>query len=138
MKQLKALVIDDSVFKASDIGRALEAAGVGKIEKATHQAKAWDLIYASLANNEPYDLIVTDMHYPLEGGWGVESDPEAGFKLIEQMKKEGINIPTIICSSHNFQTEDIFGSVWYAEQTDLRYEFHELVQKLREFKGGRC
>lgn len=137
MKQLKALVIDDSVFKASDIGRALEAAGVSKVEKAMHQAKAWELIYASLANKEPYDLIVTDMHYPLEGGWDVKSDKQAGFKLIERMKKEGINIPTVICSSHNFQTEDIFGAVWYAEQTDLRYEFHKLVQKLRDIKGGR-
>ena len=61
-------------------------------------------------------MIVTDMEYPLEAGEAVDED--AGFKLIERMKKEKIDIPVIVCSSADYRKNipDILGSVWYNER----------------------
>ena len=108
---MKVLVIDDSPFKTADIIRALKDAGVGCVESVREQATAWSKICDAIEQNKSYDLIVTDMHYPLEKG--VEADWQAGFKLIAKMKEGEINIPLVICSSHNFQCEDIFGTPKY-------------------------
>ena len=55
-----------------------------------NQEKLWEQIYHG---EDKIDLIVTDMQYPLEAGEAI--DEEAGFKLIERMKKEKIEIPIL-------------------------------------------
>ena len=52
-------------------------------------------------------------------------DEEAGFKLIERMKKAGIYIPVIVCSSLNYSIPNILGNVWYNKLNDLS-SFHKL------------
>lgn len=75
------------------------------------------------------DLIVTDMRYPLTAG--SDTDVEAGFKLIERMEKEHIDIPVIICSSSNYESVDgILGSVWYRENDDINLKFKEVLSRL--------
>ena len=82
----------------------------------------------SIESRAPFDLIVTDMHYPLAKG--MEADYDAGFILIERLKKEEINIPVIICSSSNYTEPGILGTVWYNELCDLNRDFRELLNKL--------
>lgn len=127
LSKIKAVIADDDVFKGIDIRKALEFNGVRNIITVRDQEKLWEQIYHG---EDKIDLIVTDMQYPLEAGDAV--DEEAGFKLIERMKKEKIDIPVIVCSSLNYSIPDILGSVWYNELNDLNSNFKEVLDKLEK------
>lgn len=128
LSEIKVLIIDDSVYKAMDITRALEFSGVRDITRVRDQESAFEAIYESIENKVPFNLIVTDMHYPLARG--MEADYNAGYILIEGLKEERINIPVIICSSRNYTEPGIFGTVWYNQLCDLNREFGEILRKL--------
>ena len=125
LSNIRAVIADDDVMKEADIRRALEFNGVRNIRKVRNQEKLWDLIYHG---EDRIDLIVTDMQYPLKTGGAV--DEEAGFKLIERMKNERIEIPVIVCSSLNYSIPDILGSVWYSRLNDLNLDFKKVLDKL--------
>ena len=120
LSKLNAIVVDDDVFKGVDIRKALEFNGIKNIIIVRNQEKLWEQIYFG---EDKINLIVTDMHYPLE---------EAGFKLIERMEKEKIDIPVIVCSSLNYSIPNILGSVWYNELNDLNSKFKEALSKLEK------
>lgn len=128
LAELKVLVIDDSVYKAMDITKALEYSGIRDVVRARHQEAGFEKLYESKKLGTPIQLIVTDMHYPLDAG--MEADYDAGFKLIERLKKEGLDIPVIICSTHNFNDSRILGCVWYSEQRDLNRDFKAVLKRL--------
>ncbi len=125
LPKIKAVVVDDDVFKGNDIRKALEFNGVRNIITLRNQEKLWEQIYHG---EDKIDLIVTDMQYPLEAGEAVDED--AGFKLIERLKKEKINIPVIVCSSLNYCIPDILGNVWYNELNDINSNFKNVLEKL--------
>ena len=127
LSKTKAVVVDDDVFKGTDIRKALEFNGIRNVMIVRNQEKLWNQIYHG---EDKIDLIVTDMQYPLEAGAAV--DKEAGFKLIERMEKEKIHIPVIVCSSLNYSIPNILGSVWYNELSDLNSKFKEALSKLEK------
>lgn len=120
---MKVLIIDDNIFKQNDIKRALDWNDIRDIDFAKYMDEALEKIRK---NN--YNLIITDMHYPLERG--VDSDIEAGYKLIKTLKEENINIPIIICSSQNWSSPDTLGTVWYNKSRDLNWDFKNILTKL--------
>lgn len=125
LSNIKVVIADDDVFKGIDIRKALEFNGISNIMTVRNQEKLWEQIYQG---EDKIDLIVTDMQYPLEVGETV--DEEAGFKLIERMEKEKIDIPVIVCSSLNYSIPNILGSVWYNKLNDLNSNFKKLLSKL--------
>lgn len=127
LSKIKAVVVDDDVFKGADICKALKFNGIRSVMTMRNQGKLWEQIYHG---RDKIDLIVTDMQYPLEAGEAV--DEEAGFKLIERMEKEKIDIPVIVCSSLNYSIHNILGSVWYNELNDLNSNFKEVLGKLEK------
>lgn len=127
LSKIKAVIVDDDVFKGADIRKALEFNGVRDIITVRNQEKLWEQIYHG---EDKIDLIVTDMQYPLEAGEAV--DEEAGFKLIERMEKEKIHIPVIACSSLNYSIPDILGNVWYSNLNDIDLNFKEVLGKLEK------
>ena len=127
LSKIKAVVVDDDVFKGADIRKALEFNGIRNVMTVRNQEKLWEQIYLG---EDKIDLIVTDMQYPLEAGEAV--DEEAGFKLIERMEKEKIDIPVIVCSSLNYSIPNILGSVWYNELIDLNSNFRKVLGKLKK------
>lgn len=126
---MKVLVIEDEPGKYRDISRALERSGISKNDRAKNQKDGFELIYKSIKDSSPYDVVVTDMQYPLEQGASI--DKEAGFKLLQRFKKENINIPVIICSQSNYSEPEAFGTVWYDDRCDIDAAFRELINKLR-------
>lgn len=130
LSMLKVLIVDDSVYKAMDITRAMEYSGVSDITRVRDQESAFEAIYEGIKNKAPFGLIVTDMHYPLEKG--MEAERDAGYILIERLKEERIRIPVIICSSQNYSEPGILGTVWYNQLCDLSKEFKDLLSKLEE------
>lgn len=127
LSKINAVIVDDDVFKGADIRKALEINGVRNVMTVRNQEKLWEQIYYG---EDKIDLIVTDMQYPLEAGEVV--DEEAGFKLIERMEKEKIDIPVIVCSSLNYRIPNILGSIWYSELNDLNSNFKEVLGRLEK------
>lgn len=130
LEDIKALVIDDSVYKAIDITRALENCGIRDIARVRHQEAGFELIYENQKAGTSFGLIVTDMHYPLDEG--LEAEYDAGFKLIERLKAERIKTPVIICSSCNYSEPEVLGCVWYSAQRDLGRDFKEVLERLKQ------
>lgn len=129
LSDIKALVIEDNVYKTVDIKRALSFCGINNVTIAGNQEAGFNIIYESEGQGSPVGLIITDMHYPLESG--TIADREAGFKLIDKLKKEEIEIPVIICSTLNYKVPDILGTVWYNDLRDLNIDFKEILEKLK-------
>lgn len=127
LSKIKAVIVDDDVFKGADIRKALEFNGIRNVMTVRNQERLWEQIYYS---EDKIDLIVTDMQYPLGAGEAV--DEEAGFKLIERMEKEKIDISVIVCSSLNYSIPNILGSVWYNELNDLNSNFREVLGRLEK------
>ena len=48
------------------------------------------------------------------------------------MKEKGIQIPVIICSTINYQSEDAIGTVWYNKMKDLNFEFKEVLGRVMD------
>ena len=127
LSKIKAVIADDDVIKGTEIRKALKFNGIRNIMTVRSQEKLWEQIYHG---EEKTDLIVTDMQYPLEEGEPI--DEEAGFKLIDRMEKEKIEIPIIVCSSLNYNIPNVLGSVWYNKLNDLDSNFKEVLGRLEQ------
>ena len=120
------LLIEDNIYKAIDIERALETCGIKKIIRVGYQEAALEII----KSNKAINLIVTDMRYPLYRGG--DEDIEAGFKLVTAIKNMKLQIPVVLCSTSNYETvSDVYGTVWYSELNDIKRDFQKIIEKLR-------
>lgn len=129
LSKIHAVIVDDSIIKAIEIRKALEFNRIIDVDIVRNQEQLWEKIYDSEKNGNRVNLIVTDMRYPLTAG--ADTDIEAGFKLIERMEQENINIPIIICSSSNYESvKGILGSVWYRQNDDINTQFKEVLSRL--------
>lgn len=130
LSKLHAVIVDDEILKAVEIRKALNFNRITDVGIVSNQEKLWDAVYENNNGGKKVDLIVTDMRYPLTAGGRVDRD--AGFKLIERMKEEQIEIPVIICSTSNYEgVAGILGSVWYrGEAGDLGADFKEVLDRL--------
>lgn len=120
IKDLRILVVDDNVYKLMSIKRALEYNGVTMITTVNNQEDVFSELAIPGAH---YDVIVTDMQYPLTSGSSVNCD--AGYILIDRLKEQKIDIPVIICSSDNVSPGDAIGTVWYNGLRELEYDMYE-------------
>lgn len=127
LSEMKVLLIEDDVFKAADVNKALTFCGIRNITEVDNQEDAWKLIYQSKEQGTKIDLIVTDMHYPLVPR--MKPVENAGFKLIERLKEENLFIPVIVCSSVNYHIPEILGTVWYNNLRDLNQDFKEILEQ---------
>lgn len=130
LSKLHVVIADDNVLKAREIRKTLERNGIRDVDVVKDQEKLWEMIYGKVDGVKIPDLIVTDMQYPLTSESGI--DMEAGFKLIERMKKESIDIPVIICSESNYENaRGILGSVCFRWDDDLFFPFKEVLSRLK-------
>ena len=87
------------------------------------------MIEASITENRPYDVIISDMYYPADE----ESlDADSGKRLIEIKKEKKVNIPIIICSTVRFRIPEILGVVHYSANADWERELLELLKEVRD------
>ena len=125
----RVLVVDDEVIKYMAIKKALEFNGIREIQIVGNQEAVWEEIEKAEQRDEKFDLIVTDMHYPLRER--EEPNPDAGFILLDEMEKRGYQIPVIICTSLNFREPRALGCVWYRENESLEFAFMDVLQRIR-------
>ena len=125
---MHVLIIDDDVKKTYAIKRALDYNGIDNVVNVNNQEAAWNEIMKSINGDVKFDLIVTDMHYPLT--IGSVPDESAGYKLIERLEDKKIDIPVVICSSVNWKSSNCLGSIWFSKQRDLNFDFKDLLEQL--------
>lgn len=126
---MRVLNVEDNAMKHYQIKRVLEHCGAKEVDCCNNLQEGLERLKETQGTEKQYNLLVTDMNYPLmKGGM---SDGQAGEKLIQRLKEEGIVIPTIICSTRRFTGEGVLGSVWYSNLRDIEEDFREILRKLK-------
>lgn len=127
---MKALHLEDNRIKHGKISREMRNAGVTEIHWVKSVESGLRKIEESIAAGEPYDLAITDMHYPIVDGGAAEW--EAGSRFIERITDMQIELPIILCSSLNMNDVNIYGCVWYQENRDWETELRNLILSLQK------
>ena len=124
---MHVLNIEDDAIKHRDICRVLENCGITEIDWAKNLEDGIARLQQPDNQSKSYDLIITDMFYPLAPG-GRET--EAGEILIKKVKQMNLNIPIILCSSINYRIPEILGTVHYMNHVDWENDLRELINKI--------
>lgn len=121
----KVLNIEDSPSKHVAVRRALERCGVPYVDHADNAVDGLDMVEAAIAEGKPYDLIVSDMYFPMSKG-GMEV--QAGMYVIEELQARGIDVPVVVCSSARMVIPEIVGCIHYSARNDLDADMREMVE----------
>lgn len=85
---MKVLNFEDSVYKANAIRKILgNRCGVASVEQVSNVEDGLKMLKDAENAGEPFDLIITDMHFPMRSG--AISDTEAGEKLVQILQAQG-------------------------------------------------
>lgn len=63
---MKVLNFEDSVYKANAIRKVLNQCGVAKVELVSNVEDGLQMLKNAEDTGDPFDLIITDMHYPMK------------------------------------------------------------------------
>ena len=85
---MKVLNFEDSVYKANAIQKILgNRCGVASVEQVSNVEDGLKMLKDAENAGEPFNLIITDMHFPMRSG--AISDTEAGEKLVQILQEQG-------------------------------------------------
>lgn len=130
MKIEKVLNLEDTMTKHVAVVRALNKCGIRKIDHATTAMEGLTMIDVAIEEQKPYDLIVSDMYFPIFRG---QSETQAGLYVIEELKNRNIDIPIIVCSSARFCIPEIVGCIYYNEfRGNLDEDMRELIEQVQK------
>ena len=108
---MKVLNFEDSVYKANAIRKILgNRCGVASVEQVSNVEDGLKMLKDAENAGEPFNLIITDMHFPMRSG--AISDTEAGEKLVQI----------------------VYGCIWYSEISDWEEELCDLVREMEKSK----
>ena len=119
------LHVEDNVFKHRDICNVLQNCGNVEIAWAKNLEEGIEMIQHSVEDSRQYDIVITDMYYPLVRGG---DEAKAGDLLIQKIREMGLVIPVILCSSADIRMQGILGTVHYSEREDWESELRRLVK----------
>lgn len=128
---MKVLNFEDSVYKANAIRKILcNRWGVTSVEQVSNVEDGLRMLKEAENAGEPFDLIITDMHFAMRPG--AVSDTEAGEKLVQILQEQGNQTKIIVCSSRNMKLPGVYGCIWYSEISDWEEELCDLVREMRK------
>lgn len=125
---LKIIHLEDNISKHMSITRVIQNSFPAKIELATDMGTGLEMIEKAITEGTPYDLAITDMHYPLSKG--VEANWEAGEFFIDVLENKEIKLPVIVCSTMNMKIPKAYGCVWYSDISNWELELRDIVNKM--------
>lgn len=126
---MRVLHLEDNAMKQAAIQRVLSRGGETEVVWEKNVADGIEAVEDSIMDHTTFDLIITDMHYPVKSGAKAEWD--AGEQFIAKMQAKKIQTPIIVCSSLNEKIPNIYGNVWYQENRDWESELLDLIKKLQ-------
>ena len=124
---MRVLNVEDNVIKHHNIKRALETLGIREVTWVKNEYDAIKAVKDSIDSGGPFDLIISDMYFPLFPG--SKEDENAGFTFIGELNDNNIDIPVIVCSSIRLSIPGILGCVYYSSNVVLDEEFKNLLKK---------
>ena len=113
MKEVRILYAEDEMTKYTAIARAMKSMGFRITTLKSNVEDALDEVISARDSGAPYDIIMTDMNYPIKKG--VPSSNASGPEFIRRLKENGIDTPIIEISSVNYNVEGAFSCIWYVE-----------------------
>lgn len=125
----KIINIEDMMIKHCEINRALQYNGYPVAEYANNAEEGLRMIEDALADGEPYELLITDMEFPVKG----VVNSKAGIFVMEELERKEIQIPIIVCSSVQYdfsERKNVVGSVFYNRNKDLNWDFREVLAEI--------
>ena len=123
---MKVLNFEDSVYKANAIQKILgNRCGVASVEQVSNVEDGLKMLKDAENAGEPFNLIITDMHFPMRSG--AISDTEAGEKLVQILQEQGNQTKIIVCPG-------VYGCIWYSEISDWEEELCDLVREMEKSK----
>lgn len=126
---LKTLYFEDDPDKYWEVSNVLERAGI-KADWVTDLQDGLQKWEAETAAGEPYELVLTDMQFPLTPGGAVCSD--AGDQVIARLREKKDFVPVIVCSSVQYRVPEAYGCVWYSKLQMWQSDLLRLVQSIGE------
>ena len=124
---LTALIIEDNSIKEGKIERVMKKIGSFEIDLARTLEDAIEKIGNMKESGLPYDVIISDMWYPMYPG---SSDNQSGMDFIKWMHDQKDKTPIIICSSIKYQIPEIYGAIQYKEESNWEMELIKLLKNL--------
>ena len=122
---MKVLHIEDAVIKHYEICKVMKKCGVLEIDWVKTLEDALQMVRE---HKLEYNLIVTDMYYPLTPGG---DEAESGLIFIQKMEEMEIETPIIVCSSVPYRIPGILGSVHYSDKTDWEQQLCSLIRQCK-------
>jgi CheY-like chemotaxis protein len=123
----KTIIIEDNVYKAVAIKRVLCDRGISVTDVVSTGDIGIEMIKREIERGMPYDLLVLDMHFKIFG----EYNTRAGETVLDELKRQGINIPTVICSSHRYEIPEVAACIFYNERSrDLASDLGMVIDEL--------
>lgn len=120
------LNIEDTALKHIAIVRALNKSGVATVEWAKTGEEGIEMMETSIRGGNPYDLIITDMHFPFRG----QDDWQAGTNVIMELRKRGIEVPVVVCSSCPYKEPLAVDNIFYKQGENTRHFSGEMNRRL--------
>lgn len=127
---MKIVYIEDKVDKYMAVKRALDSLGITDVCRAKDSETGIEKIEQAIAEGQPYDLLISDMHFPIDG----EFDRNAGEKTMQRLRDRGINIPVIFCSSQNWKIPGAVDTIFYNEMRDLQQDIKAALEKVKKLQ----
>jgi len=127
-ERMRVLHLEDNGVKHATITRVVKDTVRAQVDWVQDVESGMKKIAEAKLEGKPYDVAITDMHYPLEPDG--EADHLAGEKFLAKVIEAGEKLPVIIMSTHNMTEKDAFGCVWYREDLDWEFELRKLLKKI--------
>ncbi len=126
---MKLIHLEDTVEKQVKIARILRDMGESDITWVATVEEGIEEIEKAIENGTPFQMAISDMHYPLTKR-GI-ADEDAGEIFLAKLKERKIDLPVIICSSIRLRMRGTYGCLWYSELTssDWEMELRNLIQQ---------
>lgn len=129
----KILIVDDNVYKITDIRNALislneEDIVVFKCAKECQK----ELSAIRHKEKEPYDIVFLDMQFPFYKGERVEIN--MGERMIPYFKKSSPNTKIILCSSDDYSNAklDVYDTLHYSDSVDMTFSIKKILDKIKK------
>ena len=128
---MRIIHLEDDVMKFPAIKRVLMDAGIRNddIVWVNNVEDGIEQIEKAIEEGTPFELAITDQHYPLKKG--MKADIDAGERFIYTIQNKGITLPIIVCSSMDMEYRNVYGNVWYSERSDWENELQAYIRRLK-------
>lgn len=122
---MRILHFEDNTTKYMAIHSVVQALGIEDVTWIENVEEGLEHLKDTTSS---YDVILSDMHFPITK-WG-KPEWEAGDRVIQEVKKRGLEIPVIIISSAQMRVDGAYAAIWYSDSRDWESELRKCLQSI--------